>query len=120
MARTSKKNGHIEAGHEKAFVPTKNSFGIKSLDSNRVGVSPPFPYMPLGGAKKKDFKDEEGNVITAPPNMKVMPTKVGKVGKNTLLGEPILYMEDPYDAKKVLARKELEIHHSLVQEKPFS
>ena len=121
MARTSKKNGHLDAGHDKAFCPSKLSYGLSSKHSNFVGIKPPFEYIPeKTGTEKKNFKDEEGNVITAPPNMKVMPGKLGKVGKSVLLGEKIPYIEDPYDAKKVLARKELEIHHSLVQEKPFS
>lgn len=123
MGRSAKKNGHLDAGHEKAFCPTKASFGKSSLDSNRVGKTLAYAYLPLGTGKdgdKKNFLDEEGNVITAPPNMKVMPTKRGRVGKNTLLGENIPYIEEPYDAKKLLAKKELELHHSLIQEKPFS
>lgn len=102
MGRMTKKNGHIDAGHDKAFVPAKISLGLKSLDSNFTGIRPPYPYMPLGaGVEKKNFKDEEGNIKTAPPNMKVMPTKVGKVGKNTTLSGPIPYIPDAYDAKKL-------------------
>jgi hypothetical protein len=52
---------------------------------------------------KKDYKDEEGNVKTAPPNMKVMKTKIGKVGKFTTLGGIVEYISEPYDAKKKLA-----------------
>ena len=73
MGRTAKKNGHIDAGHDKAFMPAKLSFGLKSAESNYVGIKPSYAYMPLGPNKKdpKEFKDEEGNVKTAPPNMKV-------------------------------------------------
>lgn len=46
MGRPFKKNGHIDAGHDKAFVPAKTSLGLKSLDSNFAGVRPPYPYMP--------------------------------------------------------------------------
>ena len=71
MARTSKKNGHIDAGHDKAFMPAKLSYGLKALESNSVGVKPSYAYMPLGPGPKKEHKDEEGNVRTEPPNMKV-------------------------------------------------
>jgi len=46
--------------------------------------------------------------------MKVMPTKMGRVGKMTTLSGPIPYIADAYDAKRILAKKELEIHHSLI------
>jgi hypothetical protein len=36
------------------------------------------------------------------------------------LGGIIPYIEDDYDIKKKLARKELDKHRALVQEKPFS
>lgn len=120
MARTAKKNGHLDAGHDKAFMPAKTSLGLKSLDSNSVGIRPPYGYMPLGAGPKKDYKDEEGNVRTEPPNMKVMKGKTGRTGRSVYFGGPVPYIEDPFDAKKILAKKELEIHHSLVQEKPFS
>ena len=103
MARTTKKNGHIDAGHEKAFMPAKTSFGLKGTESNSVGIKPPYAYMPQGVGPKKDYKDEEGNVRTAPPNMKVMKGKIGKVGKFVTLGGNIDYISDPYDAKKILA-----------------
>lgn len=60
----------------------------------------------------KNYKDEEGNVITAPPNMKCQKIKVGKIGKNTTLGGIIPYIEDDYDIKKKLARKELAYHQA--------
>ena len=46
MARTSKRNGHIDAGHDKAFMPAKLSYGLKAGDSNSVGIKPPYEYIP--------------------------------------------------------------------------
>lgn len=70
--------------------------------------------MPLGPGPKKNFRDEEGAVKVGPANMKVMPGKLGKVGKAVLIGEKIPYIEDDYNAAKKLAKKELEYHHSMV------
>jgi hypothetical protein len=38
----------------------------------------------------------------------------------TTLGGKIDYIEDPYNRRKELERKELEEHHKKLQEKPFS
>jgi hypothetical protein len=76
--------------------------------------------MPLGPGPKKNFRDEEGDVKTGPRNITTIPIKFGKVGKNVLIGEKIPYIEDDYNAKKLLAKKDMEYHHSMVQEKPFS
>jgi len=70
--------------------------------------------------KKKDFKDAEGNVKIENPNFLTHPMKKGAVGKGVYLGGPIPYKEDPFDRKKDLERKELEDHHSKLQDKPFS
>lgn len=120
MTRTTKKDGHLAAGHDKAFKPAKISMGETANKCNVHGVKPSYDYMPIGPGPKKNFRDEEGTVITAPANMKVNKIKVGKVGKNVTIAGIIPYMEDDYDAKKKLARKELERHNALVQEKPFS
>lgn len=120
VTRTSKKDGHLAAGHDKNFVAAKLVNGIGSGQANSLGVKPSYPYMPLGPGPKKSFKDEEGAVVTGPRNITVVPGKLGKVGKNVLIGEKIPYIEDDYNIAKKLAKKELEYHHSMVQEKPFS
>lgn len=120
MTRTTKKDGHIAAGHDKNFVMAKLVNGIGGGQANSNGIKPAWPYMPLGPGPKKNFRDEEGAVKSGPRNITVIPGKLGKVGKNVLLGEKIPYIEDDYNAAKKLAKKELEYHHSMVQEKPFS
>jgi len=114
MTRTTKKDGHIAAGHDKNFVMAKLVNGIGGGQANSNGIKPAWPYMPLGPGPKKNFRDEEGAVKSGPRNITVIPGKLGKVGKNVLLGEKIPYIEDDYNAAKKLAKKELEYHHSMV------
>lgn len=76
--------------------------------------------MPLGPGTKKNYRDEEGAVTIGPRNITTIPVKFGKVGKNVLIGEKIPYIEDDYNIMKKLAKKDMEYHHSMVQEKPFS
>ena len=120
MTRTTKKNGHIDAGHDKNFVTAKLVNGLNAGQANSQGIKAPYPYVPLGPGPKKEYKDEEGAAKIGPRNILTNPIKFGKVGKNVLIGEKIPYIEDDYNAKKKLAKKELEYHHSMVQEKPFS
>lgn len=47
MMRTSKKNGHIDAGHDKAFMPAKVSLGMTANKCNMTNVKPPYEYIPL-------------------------------------------------------------------------
>lgn len=120
MTRTTKKNGHIAAGHDKNFVTAKLVNGLNSGQANSVGVKASYPYMPLGPGPKKEFKDEEGAVKIGPRNITVIPGKLGRTGKNVFIGEKIPYIEDDYNIAKKLAKKDMEYHHSMVQEKPFS
>tara|TARA_B100000780_G_C20744556_1_gene295758 strand:- start:46 stop:444 length:399 start_codon:yes stop_codon:yes gene_type:complete len=47
MMRTTKKNGHIDAGHDKAFVSAKISLGLTANKCNMTNVKPPYEYIPL-------------------------------------------------------------------------
>jgi hypothetical protein len=76
--------------------------------------------MPLGPKPKKNYKDKEEGVLIGPRNFTTMPLKRGKLGKGVHFGGKIPYMEDDYNRKKALDRKEMEYHHSKVQEKPWS
>lgn len=120
MTRTTKKNGHLDAGHDKNFVTAKLVNGINAGQANSMNIKAAYPYMPLGPGPKKQFRDEEGAVKTGPRNITTIPIKFGKVGKNVLIGEKIPYIEDDYNIAKKLAKKDMEYHHSMVQEKPFS
>jgi hypothetical protein len=73
-----------------------------------------------GGRPKKNYKDEEGNVITEPHNFLTSRLKKGKNGKGTTFDGPIKYMEDEYDRRRKFVKEEMEYHRSKLQDKPFS
>ena len=57
---------------------------------------------------KKNYKDEEGAVITAPRNFYTNPLKKGEVGKGTSFAGQWEHLPDTYEQAKVNNRKELE------------
>ena len=73
--------------------------------------------------KKKNYRDEEGAVITAPRNFTTNNLKSGQVGQQTYFQGKMVYMEDDYNRKKALATEERKHHQGKileVSEKPFS
>ena len=56
--RTIIKDGHLKAGHEKAFFPAKTV--------QEPVPHAPYEYMPLGANTKKKTLDAEGSVPTLP------------------------------------------------------
>lgn len=76
--------------------------------------------MPLGPKPKKCYKDKEEGVLIGPRNFTTKPLKSGKVGPGTSFGGKVPYMEDDYNRKKELLRKEIAYHKTKVQEKPWS
>lgn len=75
VMRTSVKDGHIKAGHDKDFKPAKTV---------QEKVKAPYEHMTDRVEVKKKYTDEEGNVMIAPKNILTNPPKRGKVGKRTL------------------------------------
>lgn len=69
----SNKNEHEVGGHDAPFRPTKNM---------KEKVKAAYENRPEGVPERREIKDEDGNVMTQEPNMKTMPMKKGKVGKN--------------------------------------
>jgi len=112
--RTIEKDGFKRGGHDFNFKPAKNP--------REKLYKQPYEYMPLKQNQgKKNFKDEEGRVITGPRNFTTIPMKRGKVGRLTYFGGQIPYKEDDvYGNKKKIIKQEIEYHRSKVQEKPFS
>uniref|UniRef100_A0A7S3FT23 Cilia-and flagella-associated protein 96 n=1 Tax=Strombidium rassoulzadegani TaxID=1082188 RepID=A0A7S3FT23_9SPIT len=108
--RTTVKDGHLAAGHDKNFKPAKDPH-------NKVKAT--YEYLPLGAPVKKSHKDEDGAVVIGPKNILTNPIKIGKVGKGTIIGDNIDYMPEDYDAKKKIAIAERKYHEQKVQEKPF-
>ena len=83
-------------------------------------VKAPFEHMNDRVELKKNYRDEEGNVILGPKNFLTNPPKEGKVGKNTTFSGVIKYMPEDYDAIKKLGQEEHKYHLSKLQDKPFS
>lgn len=96
--RTAVKDGHLKAGHDKAFKPAK-------VPEVKV-PKPSYEYMPLGPGPKKEYKDADGSIMVGPRNIVTNPIKIGKVGKNTSLGGKIEYLPDDYEIRKKIANKE--------------
>jgi hypothetical protein len=111
--RSGVKDGYLKGGHDREFKPAKHVHEkVKTL---------PYEYMPLKeNHELKNFKDEDGGVITGNKNFYTNPIKRGKIGPGTSLGGHIPYIEDEYDIQKKIAKKEREYHDSKIQDKPFS
>lgn len=111
--RTMVKDSYLIGKHEVDFKPAK-------VVHEKVPKAP-YAYIPQGDDKaKKNYRDQEGAVITAPRNFTTTRLKVGKVGRGTTFSGPIPYMADDYNIASKLAKEETAYHRSKVQEKPFS
>ena len=102
--RTIVKDGWKAGGHDFNFKPAKNT--------REKLYKASYSYMELKQYQgKKNYRDEEGAVITAPRNFTTIPMKKGRTGKLTYFAGPIKYIEDDvYTNKKKLLKKELEQH----------
>lgn len=117
--RTEVKDGYKLIGKQDAvFKPAKS---VRDL----YGVRAPYEHMVDRVEVKKNYRDEEGHVITAPRNFITNPAKkkliaLGEVGKAKPLGGNFPSMAAIDNAKEV-AKKEMELHQAKLQEgKPFS
>jgi hypothetical protein len=109
--REQKKDGFKVAGHDKPFSPAKDIHQKVRADfEHKTDLNP----------VKKNYRDEDNKVRTEPPNFLTNPPKKGQVGKMTTFGGTVPYKEDPYDNKKMLAKKAMEADKEKMQEKPFS
>jgi hypothetical protein len=70
----------------------------------------------------KNFKDEEnGGILTGPKNILTSGPKVGNcTQKLASFGGMAKHLADDYNFPKKLAWKELQLHNSKLQDKPFS
>mmetsp|Transcript_11408 Transcript_11408/g.8365 ORF Transcript_11408/g.8365 Transcript_11408/m.8365 type:complete len:111 (+) Transcript_11408:310-642(+) len=109
--REAEKEGYKKAGHDMNFKPAKDIHRKVKADFEHATDLKPV---------KKNYRDAEGAVIIEPRNFLTTGVKKGQFGRNVYLGEHIPYETDPYERKRELERKELQEHHSKMQEKPFS
>lgn len=99
--RSSKFEGYKDAGHETDFKPAKTI---------QDKVKAPYEHLKEIDEKKKNYRDEEGAVITAPRNFTTNNLKKGQVGPQTYFEGKFVYMEDDYNRKKALATNERKTH----------
>jgi hypothetical protein len=98
LGRTHKKDGHLEAGHERAFMPAKAITHSKKNptvftngnNGNTIPLSE-YEYVEEGPIKKPSYRDEDGEVKTGSRNFLTNPMKKGRVGRNVTLGGNIEY-----------------------------
>lgn len=69
---------------------------------------------------KKNYRDEDGAVITAPRNITTNPPKKGLVGRQTSFGGIPAHLPDDYENAKAIATKEFKHAKAKEQEKPWS
>mmetsp|Transcript_656 Transcript_656/g.761 ORF Transcript_656/g.761 Transcript_656/m.761 type:complete len:338 (+) Transcript_656:12-1025(+) len=113
VMRESKKDGHTSVS-DHAFKPAKTIQNAVKSD---------FEHLQELDHTKKNYRDAEGAVITAPSNFVTTGAKLGNPATTpgTLFTkEPYGHMKDEYDRKKELNSKELAESKKKMQEKPFS
>jgi hypothetical protein len=107
--------GYLKAGHEYKFKPAKT---VKE----KVKANLPYKYMESKPDDKKNYRDAEGAVITAPNNFVTTRLKSGKIGKGTTFGGIIPHHPEDPDAQRKILLSEIAYHKSKLPEdgKPFS
>ena len=92
------------AEHDKPFKPAKQV---------RLSHNAAFEHLTDYKEIKKNYKNEDGDVITAPYNVKTNNPKQGNCAmQQASFGGMAEHMPDDYNAPKKLARKELDYHLS--------
>lgn len=105
------KDGHKPL-HDVAYKPAKH---VKERYYTAA-----FEHMNERVDVKKQIKDEDGHVITAPKNFYTWKPKKGIVGKRCFFNGQVEWIKDDFNWPKEMARKEMEEGKKLEQEKPFS
>jgi len=115
MGRPFDPEGYLKAGHEVKFKPAKQV-------PERVKNNMPYKYMEQKPDDKKNYRDAEGAVITAPNNFVTCNLKKGTVGKGTTFGGTIKHLPEDPDAQKKAVLTEIAYHKSKLPEdgKAFS
>lgn len=70
-------------------------------------------------ATKKNFRDEDGRVKLAPPQINTTGLKIGKIGKGCTFGGTPSHRPDLYEEWRLKQRAQREENQSKLQEAPF-
>jgi hypothetical protein len=111
VMRYTVKDGHLKAGHDRAFKPAKIV---------QEKVKAPYEHTTELVDVKKHILDEDGKVITAPRNIVTNPPKSGTQYKRTCFSPIPAFMPDDFNYPRILATKEWKAGKLLLQDKPFS
>lgn len=95
VLRTEVHDGHVKAGHEKAFKLAR----VKPDLPFKV----PYEHMSDFTEKKKNYRDEDGHVIISPRNFLTNPPKKGKTTKKTTFEPFPAHVVDDYNNPRKVA-----------------
>lgn len=96
------------AEHDRPFRPAKKV---------RLSHNAAFDHLADTKHVQKNYRNDDGEVITAPRNIVTNKPKIGNVSmKQASFGGLAAHMPDDFNAPKKLARKELDYHLSKLQE----
>jgi len=100
------------AEHDRPFRPGKHV---------RLSHNAAFDHLTDYKEIKKNFRNEDGEVVIPPRNIQTSKPKVGNCCMpKASFGGMAEHLPDDYNAPKKLARKELDYHLSKLQEANFS
>lgn len=111
ILRDSVKDGHKDL-HDHAYKPAK------TVKERLYTAS--YVHMNERVEVKKDYRDADGAVVTAPRNFYTMPPKKGINGKACFFNKFPEAIVDDFNWPRKVARKEMDEKKKLEQEKPFS
>jgi hypothetical protein len=92
ILRSETKDGHLKAGHDRAFRPAK----VVPNNAHKIDFEHKTDLIEV----KKKLRDEDGAVIIAPRNFVTSPAKVGTVKPNTTFGGFPEHIPDDYNYPK--------------------
>ena len=109
--RSANEEGH-KPTHDVKFKPAKHV--------REKYYKAPFDHMVDRVEVKKDYRDADGAVITAPKNFYTYGPKQGETGKACYFNKFPEHVPDDYNYPKKVATEEMQAGKKLEQEKPFS
>lgn len=110
VLRDQDPEGHKKL-HDLVFKPAKTV---------KVTTNAAYEHMNERVEVKKDFRDADGAVVTAPKNITTCATKKGKDSNKAYFNPFPEAIPDDFNWPRKVARKEMEEKKKLEQEKPFS
>lgn len=117
----------LKVSHPETDVTWKNAKVVTHVKKGNLAA---YENMPENRNEEKKYKDDEGGVISGPPNIKCQPMKKGvvpsnikRLGQNSSLFHAVHdhvhnNVADNYDRPKEILQEELAYHKEKVGERP--